>query len=189
MAAPHSADAPVSQHYDAMAVSLHWLVFVLITGGFSLGLYMVDLPVSPAKLKYYSWHKWTGVTVFLLAIARLAWRITHPPPPAVPGPSWQQRTAHLTHWLLYALIILTPISGWLYSSATGFKTVYFGVIPLPDLIGKAPALKAPLKLVHLSLNYTMAALVGLHVLAVIKHALIDRDATLRRMLPGRAGRR
>jgi cytochrome b561 len=167
-------------------MSLHWLVAILIAAGFGLGTFMVDLPFSPTKLKYFSWHKWIGVTVFLLAVIRVVWRIIHPPPPDPPGPAWQHRAAQITHWALYALIVAIPISGWIYSSSTGFQTVYLGLLPLPDLIAKDPTLKAPLKLVHLSLNYAMAGLVALHVAAALKHHFIDRDSILRRMLPGRS---
>ena len=175
-----------NDRYHPASIGLHWLIALLIAAGFGLGTFMVDLPFSPSKLKYFSWHKWIGVTVFLLAVVRVIWRMTHPPPPALPAPAWQLRIAHLTHWALYVLIIITPISGWIYSSSTGFQTVYLGLIPLPDLIGKDPSLKGPLKLVHLSLNYTMAALVALHAAAALKHHFIDRDGVLRRMLPGRA---
>lgn len=171
--------------YSSTAKTLHWLIALLIAAGFGLGTFMVDLPFSPTKLKYFSWHKWIGVTVFLLAVIRVGWRITHPPPPDLPAPAWQLRAAHLTHWALYALIVLIPISGWIYSSSTGFQTVYLGLVPLPDLIGKDPTLKGPLKLVHLCLNYTMAALVAMHVLAALKHHFVDRDGVLRRMLPAR----
>ena len=176
---------PRVERYHPIAMSLHWLMAILIAAGFGLGTFMVELPFSPNKLKYFSWHKWIGVTVFLLALARVLWRFIHPPPPDAPGPAWQHRVAHITHWTLYVLIIVTPISGWIYSSSTGFQTVYLGLVPLPDLLAKDPTLKAPLKLLHLSLNYTMAALVAMHVLAALKHHLIDRDSVLLRMLPGR----
>ncbi len=119
------------------AVALHWLIFVLIACSFPLAVYMVDLPLSPQKLKYFSWHKWIGVTVFLLAIARLAWRWRHAAPPLPAAmTAWQQRTAAATHVLLYVLIVVIPLTGWLYSSATGVPTVYLGLVQLPDLVGK-----------------------------------------------------
>jgi cytochrome b561 len=81
--------------YNRIAISLHWLTFVLIACGFALAVYMVDLPPSPQKLKYFSWHKWIGVTVFMFALARLAWRLTHPVP-ALPAilPAWQHAPRH-----------------------------------------------------------------------------------------------
>jgi len=83
-------------------------------------------------------------------------------------------------------MIAIPLSGWLMSSAKGFQTVYFGVLPIPDLIGKDPDLGNLLKTVHVSLNFLLLALVAAHAGAALKHHFLDRDATLRRMLPGRS---
>jgi cytochrome b561 len=170
--------------YAAPAIVLHWLVFALICGGFALGLTMTDLPFSPLKLKYYSWHKWTGVSIFLLAVARAAWRLGHPAPllPAT-MPVWQRRAAAVSHALLYALILVIPLSGWLYSSAAGVTTVYFGVLPLPDLLGRDKALAETLKSVHVTLNYTLLVLVVVHAAAALKHHFGDHDDVLVRMLP------
>ncbi|MHB0986713.1 MAG: cytochrome b [Sulfuricella sp.] len=170
--------------YTRTAVALHWLAAILIFAAFPLGLIMSDLPLSPLKLKLISYHKWLGVTVFLLAAARLAWRATHTPPPLPEAmPAWQQRAASGLHFLLYLLLFAIPLSGWLMSSAKGFQTVYFGVLPLPDLIGKDKALGDALKEVHEMLNYGLLALVSAHVAAALKHQFIDRDGILARMLP------
>jgi cytochrome b561 len=170
--------------YTGTAISLHWLVTFLILAAFPLGLTMGDLALSPFKLKLISYHKWLGVTLFLLAAARLAWRATHTPPPLPAAmPTWQQYAAHGLHHLLYVLLFAIPLSGWLMSSAKGFQTVYLGVLPLPDLIGKDKALGDVLKEIHRLLNYGMLALVIAHVGAALKHHFIDRDGILARMLP------
>ncbi|MBU3694912.1 MAG: cytochrome b [Rhodocyclaceae bacterium] len=170
--------------YTATAASLHWLIALAILGTFSLGLYMQDLPISPAKLKLYSYHKWAGVTIFLLMLARLGWRITHAPPPLPAGmPDWQRRAAKGLHHLLYVLLFAIPLSGWLMSSAKGFQTVWFGVLPLPDLLTKDKALGETLAAVHQALNLSMASLVCVHVAAVVKHHVLDRERVLARMLP------
>jgi cytochrome b561 len=98
-------------------------------------------------------------------------------------PAWQHKVAEGTHHLLYLLMVLVPLSGWLMSSAKGFQTVYFGVLPLPDLVGKDKELGDLLKEAHEALNLALLVLVGLHVAGALKHHLIDKDATLRRMLP------
>lgn len=167
--------------YTRTAISLHWLVAVLVFAGFGLGLLMVPLPFSPAKLKYYSWHKWLGVTVFLLFWLRLFWRWRHPPPPPL-AVGWQLSAAKLGHALLYLLMFLTPISGWLFSSSTGVQTVYLGLVPLPDLIGRDAGLKDLCKAVHYTCSMSMAAVVVVHLAAAFKHHWFDRDQTLRRML-------
>lgn len=170
--------------YTRTAIGLHWLVAVAIVATFGLGLYMHELPFSPDKLKLYSWHKWAGVSIFLLAVARIVWRLAHrPPAPPANIPLWQWRAAEGVHLLLYVLMLAVPLSGWLMSSAKGVPTVWFGVLPLPDVVGKDTALGDLLASVHKVLNFSMAGLVLIHVGAALKHHLVDRDEVLLRMLP------
>lgn len=170
--------------YGNTAIALHWLIALLIFAGWGLGAYMTELRLSPEKLKLYSWHKWIGISVLLLACARAAWRVTHPAPPANPAhPRWQRRAAAFTHAALYALMFALPLSGWLFSSASGYPVKYLGVLPLPDLVGKDKALADTLEAVHELLASALALLVGLHALAALQHHLFHRDDTLARMLP------
>lgn len=187
-----------SLRYTRTAITLHWLVALLIFAGFGLGFTMVDMSFSPQKLKFYSWHKWIGLTIFALVALRLLWRLTHPAP-AMPAtmPSWQQKAAHVSHVLMYVLFFAIPISGWLFSSAKGIQTVYLGLVPLPDLLSKdmgeivlaAAEAEKPftvaelIRLVHKSMNYLLAALVLTHIAAALKHHFIDRDDILGRMVP------
>jgi len=172
-----------AERYTRTAMGLHWAIALLIFIAFPLGLYMHDLHLSPLKLKLYSWHKWIGITVFLLVVLRVFWRATHRPPALPDIAQWQRIASHITHMLLYALIIAVPLSGWLMSSAKGFQTVWFGVLPIPDLIGKDRELGKQLATVHALLNYSMLVLVATHIAAALKHHFIDRDSVLRRMLP------
>ena len=173
-------------HYTPTAKALHWLMALLLFGLLALGFIMTEMPLSPQKLQVYSWHKWAGVTAFVLLLVRVSWRITHRPPPL----PWQmgklqQAGAHLGHLALYALMILLPISGWLMSSAKGFQTVWFGVLPIPDLLGKDKALGDLLEEVHESLSWLLIVLLVVHVVAALKHHFIDKDDILTRMLPNR----
>lgn len=174
----------MSGQYTRTAVALHWLIAFLILAAFPLGLYMHDLPLSPHKLRLYSYHKWIGVTVFLFAVIRLYWRTTHRPP-AMPDTMqrWEKIAAESVHYLLYIMIFVVPLSGWLMSSAMGFQTVWFGVLPLPDLVGKDKALADLLHEVHENLNYALLALLLAHVGASLKHHFIQRDDVLARMIP------
>lgn len=169
--------------YTRVAVALHWAIAAVIFATFPLGLYMANLPVSPIKLRLYSYHKWIGVTIFLLVVARLAWRLAHSPPPLPLMPRWQVAAAHASHTLLYVLTLAIPLTGWLFSSASGFQTVYLGLLPIPDLVGKSKAAAEVYKAAHQYLNFTMLAVVILHVAAALKHHLIDRDTVLSRILP------
>jgi cytochrome b561 len=175
--------APILR-YNNTAMTLHWLVALLIFAAFPLGVYMHDLPLSPTKLQYYSYHKWVGISILLLVIARVVWRFTHIPPPLPAStPRWEVVVSHITHLALYGLLIVIPLSGWLMSSAKGFQVVWFGVLPLPDLVGKDKALGELLVTLHQGLNLCLFLLVGMHIAAVIKHKFIDRDQILERMLP------
>ncbi|WP_420428910.1 cytochrome b [Algiphilus sp.] len=170
--------------YGLVAQGLHWLTAFGLVGSFVLGFIMVELAFSPLQLKMYSWHKWLGVCIWLLVLLRLLWRWWRRPP-ALPAstPPWQRRAAHVTHAGLYLLLVLIPVTGWLMSSAMGFQTVVFGVVPLPDLLVKNEVLGDRLAVLHSVLNKTLLALIVLHVAAALKHQFIDRDGLLWRMLP------
>src|SRR6185312_2245939 len=114
------------QRYTRTAVVLHWLIALLIICAFTLGLVMTDIPgITPTKLKYFSWHKWLGVTVLGLACLRLLWRLTHRAPPYPDSmPSWQQKAANVLHGLLYVLIFAVPLSGYFYTLSAGVPVVY-----------------------------------------------------------------
>lgn len=173
-----------SLRYTNIAILFHWLMALLIIGVFFMGLYMVGLQVSPAKLKFYSWHKWIGVTIFTLAVFRLWWRLRMTPPAMPVMPIWHQQAATATHWVLYFLFFFVPVTGWVFSSAKGFSTILFGVLPIPDLIQKNDVLAPSIKQVHLFASYSMAILIGMHSLAAIKHQFIDKDGLMHRIMPG-----
>lgn len=176
-------NATPEARYTRTAIALHWLAALLIVCNLALGITMVGLPFGPQKFRVYGWHKWVGITVFLLAALRLAWRWRHAAPPPVPMPDWQRKAAHATHLTLYVLMLLIPLSGWVYSSATGVSVVYLGLVPLPDLVPKDKTLAAVLKAVHVTLNFTLLGLVIVHTGAALKHHVIDRDGVLARMVP------
>ena len=186
----HQSQAFATPRYTRTAMMLHWLLGVALVILFGVGLYMADLPFSPQRLKLYNWHKWAGVSILALSVLRLLWRLTHRPPQLPASveqamPRWQQRAHHGAHHLLYLLFFAVPLLGWAYSSAAGFPIVWFGALPLPDLLPKDKALADAIKPWHAWAAFTLAALVVLHVAAVVKHELIDRDGLLSRMLPGR----
>ncbi len=174
----------MTDRYTRTAVTLHWLIVLLIFSALPLGYYMHDLPLSPHKLRMYSYHKWIGVTVFLFAVIRVYWRATHRPP-ALPEsmPKWEKFAALATHYAFYVLMFAIPLSGWLMSSALGFQTVWFGVLPLPDLVGKNKELADVLHEVHEMLNFGLLGLVLAHIGASLKHHFIERDDVLVRMMP------
>jgi cytochrome b561 len=173
------------ERYGLVAQLFHWLVVILIITQFVLASFMDDLPLKQ-KVATINWHKWVGMTVLMLAVLRLLWRLMNPVP-ALPSssPSWQRFAAHASHFLLYTLIFLTPLAGWLMSSARNFPVSWFGVFTFPDLISPNRALYERLHDAHEVLATTLFIVATIHLLAALKHHFIDRDNVLRRMLPMR----
>jgi cytochrome b561 len=173
-----------SEHYTATAKWLLWLMAVIIIVVWVLGFYLADLPRGPDKSALIQLHKAIGSTVLILVAVRLAWRVTHTPPPLSSTiPNWQQTAAHGAHWVLYALMLAQPVTGWGISSALGYPVAIAGVIPLPALVGKDEGLADSFKEAHEFIGFTLAFLVAGHIAMALKHHLHDRDDTLRRMIP------
>ncbi len=174
----------MNERYTTTAIVFHWLLALMIIVSFAVGLYMVSLTMSPTRIKLYNWHKWAGMTILTLAALRLLWRLSHRAPALSSAmPAWQVSVANATHVLFYMLFFAVPLTGWAYSSAAGFPIVWFGVVPLPDFVPKDRELAEFLKPFHWMSAYALASLVVLHVAAVAKHVLVDRDGLLNRMLP------
>lgn len=190
MSSSDHGQSSAKQQYTRTAMLLHWLLGIALIGLFGLGVYMADLPFSPQRLKFYNWHKWAGVSILVMSLLRLAWRLRNKPPQLPASvqkamPQWQQVAHHGAHHLLYVLFFAVPLLGWAYSSAAGFPIVLFGLWQLPDFVAASPELAEALKPLHKLSAFAMAALVVVHVAAALKHQLIDRDGLLLRMLPGR----
>ena len=190
--------ASVQERYSRVAIALHWLIALGIIANIALGLYFADLPRSdPDKFLLTQTHKSIGLTVLVLSLIRVVWRLMHPAPPLPASMSPALRfAAHATHFLLYILIIAIPLSGWLMvsSSPLGLPTMYFGWFAWPDL-PYFPDLPRAMKKIwvqdfaatHVFLAWSAIVLVTIHVLAALYHQFIRRDVVLGRMLPG-AGR-
>ena len=170
--------------YSAPAKVLHWLMALLIACLLALGFDMVDLPLSPQKIQFFSYHKWAGVTVFFLVWLRMFWRLTHRPPSYPASMTALQRSAAYSgHFALYALMLAMPLSGWLMSSAKGVQTVWFGLLPLPDLLSRDKALGSQLEVLHGAFAMGLVVLAGVHIAAALYHYFVRKDDILQRMLP------
>lgn len=170
--------------YDSVAIALHWTMAALILVNIPLGALSEQIEQGLGQSLMWL-HKSIGLTVLLLSLARLAWRLTHRPPP-LPGAvgGWQAGLAHVVHWVFYALIIVVPLTGWMRSSASGYPLRWFELFDVPKF---AIAPKSPEALVvattHEVLAWSMTALIVLHVAAALHHHFARRDRVLRRMLP------
>jgi cytochrome b561 len=173
--------------------ALHWTMAALILFQLGYGLYMIRVGDLLQRFVLTQTHKSWGTVVFLLALARVLWRLANPARPAPPPgmPRWQRRAAGASHGLLYVLMLLMPVSGWLMASASPtqdllqMQNLVFGRYALPDpFVPGSEPLEAALARVHLAGAISLALLLALHVVAALKHQFVDRDAVLRRMLLG-----
>ncbi|HTD12615.1 MAG TPA: cytochrome b [Steroidobacteraceae bacterium] len=174
------------RRWGAVSQFLHWLIVALIIVQFTLALYADTLPVGSRKVGVLANHKSFGITILALVIIRLAWRCLNPTPPLPSTLKPYERTlARVTHALLYVLLFVQPLSGWMMSSARGFPVAWFGFrsMQLPDLVPKNQTLYHVLVDIHGTLAVILVAVVVLHVAAALKHHFVLKDDTLRRMLP------
>jgi cytochrome b561 len=171
-----------ASRYTRIAVVLHWVVAAIVLAQFPLGWWMQEIPKQPPgpRAEMFNLHKSIGIAVLALMVARLAWRLGHRPPVLPPMPRWQSIAARSTHWLLYAMLIAMPLTGYLGSAFSGYPVKFFGVT-LPTWAAKNPQLKDWMGTAHWLLSWALLAGFGLHILGVVKHLLVDRDGLLRRM--------
>jgi cytochrome b561 len=176
------------ERWGLVSIALHWTIAALILlVQVPAGLTMVALERGPLQDFLFTTHKTTGLVIFALAVVRLGWRWGNPVP-ALPAdlPRWQAMLARSNHALLYLLLFLMPISGFLYTALGGFPVPLFGLYDLADLVPENKPLGEVCKRVHLTLQFVLYAAVALHVAGALQHHLVRRDGVLRRMLSPRA---
>ncbi len=171
--------------YTGTAKTLHWLIVVLLIAQFIFAWTMPEIRRDTPVTTLISLHFTFGIVILAVAVVRLAWRATHGEPAPEDGlPPWQMKSARATHWLLYILLFVLPMLGWINASWRGMPIVMFGV-ELPQLVAKrAPGWGWTGDVHSLLANYLLLVLVGLHVLAALYHYFVRRDGVLQRMLPG-----
>jgi cytochrome b561 len=188
------SSSAAQQRYSNVAITLHWLIALGIIVNIALGLYFADMPNhDPEKFFLAQTHKSIGLTVLVLSLVRVVWRLMHPVPPLPEGMSPAMRlAAHTSHFLLYFLIIAIPLSGWalVSSSPLGLPTIYFGWFPWPQLPWLPELPRAAKKMwshefgaVHVFLAWSAIVLVTIHFAAALYHHFARRDVVLARMLP------
>lgn len=173
------------ERYTSVAIALHWIIALAVFIQISLGWWMQSVPKSPPGVRayWYNVHKSIGLTIALLVLLRLAWRLTHRPPP-LPArmPRWERFAAKVSHIGLYACLLIMPTAGYLGSNFTIYPIKYFGY-KLPHWGWDAPALKDLCSDVHYYTAITFMTLIVIHVAAALKHLIVDRDGVFQRMWP------
>ena len=174
----------VPTRYGAVAQGFHWLIAGLIVAQFTLAWIADDLPSGMEKLAMLARHKSFGMTVLMLGVLRLLWRLFHRPPELPAGMSPIERIlARGTHILFYVLLFAMPLTGWMMSSAKNYSVSWFGRFTWPDLIAPNERAFEVLKTTHQTLSWLLLAIAILHILAALKHHFWNKDDVLRRMLP------
>jgi cytochrome b561 len=181
-------DVQHTLRYTATAQWLHWITALLILATIPIAWQMVEMkPGIPVRTVYFTAHKSVGVTILLLALARLIWFSWHAAPPIPRAwPRWAVLTAKTNHMLLYILLLGMPASGYLRSATDGHGISYLGLFNLPHLPQDDPVSRLALA-IHHGLQWPLYALVVLHVLGAAWHVVIRRDGALDRMLPPQTG--
>jgi cytochrome b561 len=170
--------------YSVVAQTFHWIIAALIVTQFTLAWMADDLPLGVHKLALLARHKSFGMTVLMLAVLRLVWRLFNRPP-ELPGnmTKIERHLARGTHVLLYVLIFIMPLTGWLMSSAKNYSVSWFGRFTWPNLIGPNESAFDALRTTHQLLSWLLFAVALLHILAALKHHFWNKDDVLTRMLP------
>lgn len=175
-------DAKMTNDYGGVARFFHWSVAILVFGLLIVGFVMIGLGASDTKFQVYMLHKSFGLTVLALGCMRLIWRFISPPPPALPThQAWEKILAKTIHIVFYISIIGMPLSGWLMTSAAAYPNHFFGVFEVPPIFGKNKDVFELMQGVHQLFAYGLIGAIALHVAGALKHHLLDRDETLRRM--------
>ena len=174
-----------TSRFGVVAQGFHWVVALCVIGLLAVGLIMTEMKPGPDMFKIYALHKSVGITVLTLAVLRLLWKLTNAHPQALPTHQrWEKFLAKLVHMFLYFAIIGMPLSGWIMSSAKGFPVSVFGWFTLPDLVTPSKEIGKLANEFHELTAYALIAAIGLHFVGALKHHVIDKDGTLRRMIPG-----
>jgi cytochrome b561 len=188
-AAPRGGETKASGagRYTSVAIVLHWLLAALILGQIAFGWYLEEIPRNtPPRTIYVNLHKSTGLTIGLIILFRLCWRLMHRPPP-LPGsmPAWERGAARASHGALYACMLIMPLSGYVASNFSKFGVKYFNVLLLPPWGVDDKHIYALFNTTHVLTSYAFVALIALHALAALRHLFLG-DGIVRRMWHARA---
>lgn len=170
--------------YGTPAKIFHWLIVALLAVQYPIGWLMPDIHRGMSPGAGMTFHLSIGLTILLLTALRFVWRLTHPVAPESSLPPWQRLSSEAVHWLLYALVLATTISGWLFASFRGWSVSYFYLVPLPMLASDNAAAGKAIDGLHQAMEWALLITIGIHVAAALAHVFIYRDRVMQRMLPG-----
>jgi cytochrome b561 len=170
--------------YGTTAKVLHWLVLALLLVQYLIGWLMPDIHKGMKPGAAMTFHISFGILILLLIVLRFAWRLAHPVAPESSLSPTQRRSSEAVHWLLYALVLATTVSGWVFASFRGWGVSLFFLVPLPMLASENAAAAEAFDGWHQAMEWTLLALIVIHVASALAHRFIYRDSIMQRMLPG-----
>ena len=172
--------------YGPTAKILHWLTATLLAVQYLIGWLMPDIKRDMTPGTMMDLHISFGLVILFLVVMRFLWRLSHRVPPEETLPAWQRVSSEGLHLLLYALVVVTTLTGWTFASMRGWTISVFGILPLPRLVAEGSALGSTIGELHATLVWVLLAAIGLHLTAAFVHLFVYRDRIMQRMLP-RAG--
>ena len=170
--------------YGTTAKLLHWLIVALLMVQYSIGWLMPDLHRNMKPGAAMTFHISFGIVILVLIVLRFAWRLGHPVAPENSLPPWQRLGSQAVHWLLYALVLATTMTGWLFASFRGWSMSFFYLVPMPMLAADNAAAGKAIDGWHQAAEWALLAMIVIHVAAALAHIFIYRDRVMARMLPG-----
>jgi cytochrome b561 len=172
--------------YGATAKVLHWLIVLLLTVQYLIGWLMPDIHRNMKPGAPMTFHISIGISILVLIVLRFVWRLTHPVAPESSLPVWQRLSSEVVHWILYALVLATTVTGWLFASFRGWDVSFFYLFPMPMLASDNAAAGKAIDGLHQAAEWALLVFIGLHVVAALAHIFVYRDRIMQRMLPEQA---
>jgi cytochrome b561 len=170
--------------YGTTAKMFHWLIVALLVVQYLIGWLMPDIHRGMKPGAPMTFHISVGITILVLILLRFVWRLTHPVAPESSLAPWQRLSSEAVHWLLYALVLATTVSGWLFASYRGWGVSFFYLFPMPMLASDNAEAGKAIDGLHQLFEWSLLVLIGLHVAAALAHLFVYRDRIMQRMLPG-----
>lgn len=177
-------NARLRLEYGPTAKTLHWLVVALLAIQYPIGWLMPDIHGGMKPGDAMTFHVSFGITILVLIVLRLIWRLTHPVAPESSLPRWQRLASEGAHWLLYALVFATTLTGWLFASLRGWSISLFFAVPLPMPASASPSSVRAIDGWHQAMEWALLVAIGIHLATAMVHVFIYRDRVMQRMLPG-----
>ena len=170
--------------YGTAAKLFHWSTVMLLVVQYLIGWLMPDIHRGMAPGTIMNVHISFGICILTLIVIRYAWRLGNPVAAPLGLPAWQAASSEAVHLLLYALVLVTTVTGWIFASMRGWTITVFGIVPLPGLVAENSEMGRAIGRLHGAITWVLLAVIAAHVLAALMHRFVYRDTIMQRMLPG-----